>query len=186
VDKNIVLNAIETKFPDAIKASSEPYDLLTLEIELAQIKPLIQWLKDDPEMNFIFLTTLCGVHYPGKGDKEFAIVYHLHNLEENFRLRLKTFTSRENLNIPTISDIYMAANWMEREAYDFYGFIFTGHPNLIRILNMEEMTYFPMRKEYALEDGTRTDKDDRFFGRDGNEEVKFDNKKALARENNDQ
>jgi len=185
VDNETVLNAIKTRFPEAVIASSEPFALLTLEIELSFIKPLIHWLKEDPETNFIFLTTLCGVHYPGKGEKEFAIVYHLHNLEANYRLRLKTFTSRLNLTIPTITDLYAAANWMEREAFDFYGFIFTGHPNLKRILNMEEMTYFPMRKEYPMEDGTRTDKDDRYFGRDGNEEVKFENKKALARENND-
>ena len=61
----------------------------------------------------------------------------------------------------------MSANWMERETYDFYGVNFVGHPNLIRILNVDEMTYFPMRKEFPLEDQSRIDKDDEMFGRGG-------------------
>jgi NADH-quinone oxidoreductase subunit C len=63
--------------------------------------------------------------------------------------------------------LYSAANWMEREAYDFYGVNFVGHPNLIRIQNVEEMEYFPQRKEYPLEDQSRIDKDDEMFGRGG-------------------
>jgi NADH-quinone oxidoreductase subunit C len=86
-------------------------------------------------------------------------------LIHNFRIRLKTFLSIENPTIPTITDLYVGANWMERETFDFYGVIFSGHPNLIRVLNEESMDYFPMRKEFRLEDGTREDKDDRFFGR---------------------
>jgi len=183
VDKEFVLQAIEAKFPGVIEASSEPHGFLTLEIGVSNIKPLVQWLKDNPQTNFIFLTDICGVHYPNNGDKEFAVVYHLHNFETNFRLRLKTFVGRDNISVPSMCDIYSAANWMERETFDFYGINFEGHPNLKRILNMDEMTYHPMRKEYPVEDGTRTDKDDRYFGRDGNEGVTFENRKALAKEN---
>ena len=64
-------------------------------------------------------------------------------------------------------DYFHAANWMERETYDFYGVNFVGHPNLKRILNVDEMDYFPMRKEFPLEDQTRIDKDDEMFGRGG-------------------
>ena len=72
---------------------------------------------------------------------------------------------KSDLVVPTLTEVYPAANWMEREAYDFYGFHFAGHPNLKRILNMDEMNYHPMRKEYPLEDGTRHDKEDKYFGR---------------------
>ena len=67
--------------------------------------------------------------------------------------------------VDTIIDLFSCANWMERETWDFYGIVFKGHPQLKRILNMDEMISFPMRKEFPLEDSGRTDKDDRFFGR---------------------
>jgi NADH-quinone oxidoreductase subunit C len=67
--------------------------------------------------------------------------------------------------VPTLTTLFPAANWMERETYDFYGIIFQGHPNLTRILNVDEMIIFPLRKEYPLEDQVREDKNDQLFGR---------------------
>jgi NADH-quinone oxidoreductase subunit C len=93
------------------------------------------------------------------------IVYHLHNLTENVRIRFKVFTAISEPDIFTASKLFSAANWMERETFDFYGVNFVGHPNLKRILNVDEMDYFPMRKEFPLEDQTRRDKDDEMFGR---------------------
>ena len=89
----------------------------------------------------------------------------MHSLTNNFRIRIKTSLSIENPTISSIVAIHASANWMERETFDFYGIQFKGHPNLVRILNEDSMDYFPMRKEYHLEDETREDKDDRFFGR---------------------
>lgn len=183
MDKELLTNVINGRFPEIIKDLSEPYGLLTLEISVDHIKELIQFLKENEQTNFIFLTDITAVHYPNQGNREFAVVYHLHNWEANFRLRLKVFVGRENLDVPSMHEIFSAANWMERETFDFYGINFTGHPNLKRILNMEDMDYHPMRKEYPMEDATRTDKDDRFFGRDGHEGVTFDNKKVLAKNN---
>jgi len=88
-----------------------------------------------------------------------------YNFYENKRIRIKTFVNADKPAVRTVSDLFSAANWMERETYDFYGIIFEGHPNLKRILNVEYLDYFPMRKEYPLEDPTREDKDNRFFGR---------------------
>jgi NADH-quinone oxidoreductase subunit C len=67
--------------------------------------------------------------------------------------------------IDTVSSVFASANWQERETFDFYGIHFSGHPDLRRILNVDEMDYFPLKKEYPLEDQTRTDKDDTYFGR---------------------
>ena len=86
-------------------------------------------------------------------------------MPEKIRLRFKVYTSIENPEVFTATKIFAAANWMERETYDFYGVKFLGHPNLKRILNVDEMDYFPMRKEYPLEDFQRKDKDDEMFGR---------------------
>ncbi|HEY8402859.1 MAG TPA: NADH-quinone oxidoreductase subunit C, partial [Cytophagaceae bacterium] len=92
-------------------------------------------------------------------------IYHLHNLPKNFRLRLKTFFPKTDPVIDSLTPVFNSANWMERETYDFFGIIFKGHPNLKRILNVDDMDYFPLRKEYALEDPTRDDKKDNMFGR---------------------
>ena len=126
---------------------------------------VLQYLYDEPELGFQFMTDLTAVHYPDKNGEELAVVYHLHNLKENVRVRYKVFTAVAAPDVFTASTLFSAANWMERETYDFFGVNFVGHPNLKRILNVEEMEYFPLRKEYPLEDQKRTDKDDDMFGR---------------------
>jgi NADH-quinone oxidoreductase subunit C len=89
----------------------------------------------------------------------------LHNMPKNIRVRIKTFFDITKPEIPTVTDLWAGANWMERESFDFYGIRFKGHPNLTRILNVDEMDIFPLRKEYPLEDQTRDDKEDKLFGR---------------------
>jgi NADH-quinone oxidoreductase subunit C len=155
------------KFGEIVTNFSEPYGMLTFEAPKDFNLKVMQFLFDDPELRFQFLTDLQAVHYPDQEGRELAVVYHLHNLVDNVRIRFKVFT---DINLPqvfTASKLFSAANWMERETYDFFGVIFTGHPNLKRILNVEEMDYFPMRKEFPLEDQSRVDKDDEMFGRGG-------------------
>ena len=155
------------QFGEQVTNFEEPYGMLTFEMPKEMNLKLLQFLYDDPELKFQFLTTLCAVHYPDQKGRELAIVYHLHNLTDNIRIRFKVFTNIDRPDIFTATKLYEAANWMERETYDFYGVNFIGHPNLKRILNVDEMDYFPMRKEYPLEDQTRKDKDDEMFGRGG-------------------
>ena len=93
------------------------------------------------------------------------MIYHLHSLRHNIRVRIKVFLPADKPVIPTASNLWKGANWMERETYDFFGIQFEGHPDLRRILNVDEMTVFPMRREYPLEDPNRVDKKDYFFGR---------------------
>ncbi|WP_188049119.1 NADH-quinone oxidoreductase subunit C [Flavobacterium sp. GP15] len=141
-------------------------DIFSFEVTADTITSVILFLKNDPELRFHFLTDLCGVHYPdNEVNRQFVVVYHLHNWYENKRIKIKAFISGENPQINTISNIFLSSNWMERETFDFYGIDFIGHPQLKRILNMDEMISFPMRKEFPMEDSGRTDKDDRFFGR---------------------
>ncbi|WP_449400463.1 NADH-quinone oxidoreductase subunit C [Chryseobacterium wanjuense] len=159
-----VLEAITREFPESVIASSEPYGMLTIEVKKDDIKKIIHYLKDS-SLEFNFLTDICGIHYPEYPEKEIGVVYHLHNMMANFRLRLKIFMSRENIEVDSLVELYAGANWMERETYDFFGIKFKGHPDLRPILNMEDLGYHPMLKEYRLEDGTRTDKNDSMFGR---------------------
>lgn len=156
---------IQAAMPGAILHSEEQYGALILEIAKDKIYPLVEWLQKDEQMQINFLTLLGGMHYPGNGGRELAVVYQLHSLVHNFRLRLKVYMPVANPHIPSITPLYDGANWQERETFDFFGILFDGHPDLRRILNEDSMDYFPMRKEYKLEDATREDKDDRYFGR---------------------
>jgi len=126
---------------------------------------VMQFLYDDTELRFRFLTDLCAVHYPDNAGRELAIVYHLHNMVDNVRVRFKVYTAIGTPDVFSATALYSTANWLERETYDYFGVNFVGHPNLKRILNVDEMDYFPMRKEFPLEDQTRIDKDDAMFGR---------------------
>lgn len=153
------------QFGEAVFRFEMQRDLFSFEANASTIHAVIQFLKEEEELNFHFLTDLAAVHYPDNdANHQFAVVYQLHNWVENTRIRVRAYLN-ENPVIDTITDLFLSANWMEREAFDFYGIDFKGHPQLKRILNMDEMESFPLRKEFPMEDGGRTDKDDRFFGR---------------------
>lgn len=153
------------KFGDLLTDWLEPYGMLTFTAPKDLNLKVLQFLYDDAELQFRFLTDLQAVHYPDKKGEELAVVYHLHNLVDNVRIRFKVFTDISKPDVFSATALYQSANFMERETYDFFGVNFTGHPNLIRILNVDDMDYFPMRKEFPLEDQTRIDKDDDMFGR---------------------
>src|SRR5690606_1178611 len=157
------------KFGDQVFAFEEQFGLLSFHADKEINLKILSFLKEDETLGFNFLTDICGVHYPDQKGAELAVVYHLHNIKENVRLRFKVFADINKPEVYTATGIYEAANWMEREPYDFDGIIFIGHPNLKRILNVDEMDYFPMRKEYPLEDQSRIDKDDEMFGRGGSD-----------------
>ena len=166
LDENIVktvTDRISGFLGNDLLESSVSMDMPVFTSESSRIVDLLKFLHDEPDLQFCFLTTLCGVHYPEKD--EFSVVYHLHSFQLNLRIRLKINIPVSKPEVKTATRVFSAANWMERETYDFYGIIFTGHPDLKRILNVDEMDYFPMRKEYPLEDDTRDDKDDKMFGR---------------------
>lgn len=140
------------------------WDTLVFVVDKEHIHPVLQFLRDEPELDFNFLTSLCGMHFPG-AELELGAVYFLHSMRNGHRIRVKTFVSMKEAKLPTVTDLWLTANWMEREAWDFFGIDFEGHPNMKRILNMEDFPAFPMRKDYPLEDPTRDDKENTFFGR---------------------
>lgn len=156
---------LQEKFPQLVWAPNTDMD--TAHVAADALFDLVKKLYEDEQFAYQYLTDITAVHYPERSDKEFCVVYHLHALTHNHRLRLKVDVSLSNPRVPSIVSIFSGANWMERETFDFFGINFEGHPNLTRILNADEMDYHPMRKEYPMEDPTRLDKDDEMFGRGG-------------------
>ena len=160
-----IQNKLVEKFGDQVLNFSTASGILSFESPKEINLKVLQYLYEEPILGCTFLTDLCGVNYPDNKGAELVVVYHLHNFTENIRLRYSINTSINDTAVFTASKLFESANWMERETYDFFGINFIGHPNLKRILNVEEMDYFPLRKEYPLEDQTRIDKDDEMFGR---------------------
>jgi NADH-quinone oxidoreductase subunit C len=160
---DLVKEKLQARFPEAIKSAELLYDFPVFTVEAGSTHDVLKFLKEDADLNFHFLTDLTGMQTAD--EKQLGVIYHLHNMPKNMRVRIKTFFDINKPEIPTATDLWDGANWMERESYDFYGIRFKGHPNLVRILNVDEMDIFPLRKEYPLEDQTREDKDDKMFGR---------------------
>jgi NADH-quinone oxidoreductase subunit C len=145
------------KFGASVTNFAETFGMLGFETNNENHLKVMAYLKD--ELAFNFLTDITAVHYPDKVGAELAVVYHMHNLSENIRVRYTVYAPVAQPDVFTATSLFAGANWMERETFDFYGVNFVGHPNLKRVLN------FPLRKEFPLEDQTRIDKDDAMFGR---------------------
>ena len=167
MEKQELLNKVNEKlnaqFAGAVDKAELLYDFPVFYIHKDKIHEVLSFLKNDSELNFHFLTDLTGMQTAD--EKQLGVIYHLHNMPKNFRIRVKTFFDINKPEIPTATDLWPAANWMERETYDFFGVKFKGHPNLKRILNVDEMDIHPLRKEFPLEDQSREDKSDKMFGR---------------------
>ncbi len=159
-----LLAKVDAQFKDKVTVVGEPFGLLTVETTREQIIDVLAFLKNEPSLQFIFLTDITGIHYPEQ-EKAIGVIYHLHSLVNNIRIRIKVFLTVEDVHIPTATVLWNGSNWMERETYDLFGVLFDGHPDLRRILNVDDMEAFPMRKEFPLEDPNRVDKKDYFFGR---------------------
>jgi len=128
----------------------EQYGLLSVTTTREHIHGVIAGLQQDQEIKLNFLTTMCGINYPENEGKELGMIYHLHSLTQNIRLRLKIFFPVADPVVPTLTDLYNSANWMEREAYDLFGIVFTGHPDMTRILLPEDWEGHPLRKDYPM------------------------------------
>jgi len=164
LDNDTLYTRLQERFGDIIRNPDLPYGLLTVETDKDHLIEVLEFLKRDEELQFIYLTDITAVHYPEK-ELSIAVVYHLHSFVNNLRIRLKVYIDGNSPQIASATILWKAANWMERETYDFFGVRFLGHPDLNRILNVDDMEVFPMRKEHPLEDPNRVDKKDYFFGR---------------------
>ncbi|MEN0000587.1 MAG: NADH-quinone oxidoreductase subunit C [Pseudomonadota bacterium] len=121
---------------------------LNLLVDVADIADVLARLKGDMQTQFVNLIDICGVDYPGR-EKRFDVVYHIMSPKLNQRLRLRVQVDEET-PVPSVCDVYSGANWFEREAYDMYGILFTGHPDLRRLLTDYGFDGYPLRKDFPL------------------------------------
>ncbi|MDQ7019828.1 MAG: NADH-quinone oxidoreductase subunit C [Robiginitomaculum sp.] len=132
----------------ALTGSEVSFDELTLNAHAEQIVKILTFLRDDSQCRFETLIDICGVDYPGRA-RRFDVVYHLLSMRENRRLRIKVKVE-EGGTVPSVVDVYPAANWNEREAFDMFGILFSGHPDLRRILTDYGFEGHPLRKDFPL------------------------------------
>jgi len=148
-DALTALNAhITAKLGDAITESKSTYGELTLRAQSDKIIEVLRFLRDDPECRFVCFTDLCGADYPQRA-KRFDVVYHLLSPYKNHRIRVKIDADEEN-PVPSVIEVFPAADWFEREVFDLYGVLFSGHPDLRRILTDYGFSGHPLRKDFPL------------------------------------
>jgi NADH-quinone oxidoreductase subunit C len=121
---------------------------LTIDVQAGEIAKVAKFLRDDPRCQFVSIIDICGVDWPAR-EKRFDIVYHLLSPKQNQRVRLKVQTD-EATPVPSLCEVYPGANWFEREAYDLYGILFSGHPELRRLLTDYGFEGYPLRKDFPL------------------------------------
>ena len=124
------------------------YGELTLDAKRADIVAVVRFLRDDPTCKFCCFIDICGVDYPER-QYRFDVVYHLLSPYNNLRVRVKVQTD-DDTPVPSIIKVFPAANWFEREAFDLYGILFDGHPDLRRILTDYGFAGYPLRKDFPL------------------------------------
>ena len=132
----------------AVKEWAVAVGELTLKADADHIVNLLRFLRDDPRCLFTCLIDICGVDYPAR-EKRFDVVYHLLSPQLNHRIRVKIETDADT-PVPSVTDVFPGANWFERETYDLYGILFSGHPDLRRILTDYGFQGHPLRKDFPV------------------------------------
>jgi NADH-quinone oxidoreductase subunit C len=141
-------DTIKVALPGAVTGVSVAFDQLTLSIDAAKVVEVVRYLRDDPALRFVSFIDVTAVDYPGR-EKRFDVVYHLLSPTLNERVRLRAEAS-ETTQVPSIIEVFPGADWFERECYDLYGVIFTGHPDMRRLLTDYGFDGHPLRKDFPL------------------------------------
>ena len=147
-DKKELASDILASLGDAVEDISIAFGEITVLARREQILEVLKFLRDDPRMQFTCIIDICGADYPGRAER-FDVVYHLLSVTRNERIRVKLRTG-EDQPVKSCVDIFPGANWYERETYDMYGVLFSGHPDLRRILTDYGFSGHPLRKDFPL------------------------------------
>ena len=143
-----IADVIGDRLGDSLESRDIACGELTITVAPSEIVNVLRFLRDDPRLQFVCLIDICGVDYPER-TRRFDVVYHLLSPRQNARIRIKIETG-EDMAIPSATEIYTGADWYEREAYDLYGILFTGHPDLRRLLTDYGFQGHPLRKDFPL------------------------------------
>lgn len=149
MENAIVTQRVSQALSEAIVGTTEFRGTLSLFVRRELIIPVTRFLRDDPALSYNFLENLCGVDYLGR-DPRFEVVYHLLSHQNHHRVCLKVGVPEDDPTVPSLTGLWPTANWQEREAYDMFGIIFTGHPSLDRILMPDDWIGHPLRKDVPL------------------------------------
>ena len=144
----IDLTTLQSKLGAAITGGETAYGEVTLHADPAQILSVLAKLQSDPDLRFVSFIDICGADYPER-EKRFDVVYHLLSPYKNARVRIKVQVDEQD-EVPSAVNIFPAADWFEREVYDFYGVVFSGHPDLRRILTDYGFSGHPLRKDFPV------------------------------------
>jgi NADH-quinone oxidoreductase subunit C len=139
---------LKETFPEAVRGIEEFRQETSITVDADQIREVMTFLKDNEKLGYDLLLDLAGVDFADRSPR-FMIAYLLHSTKFNNKLRIKT-TVAEGASLNTVSDIWLAADWMEREVYDLFGIIFNKQPNLKRILLPEDFIGHPLRKDFPV------------------------------------
>ncbi|QDD12397.1 NADH-quinone oxidoreductase subunit C [Candidatus Methylopumilus rimovensis] len=152
----ILLKEIKSTFGKEVSHTFIEHNELTIEVKIDDLLATLKTLKQHKAFQFKQLIDLCGVDYKDYGEgawikPRFALVYHFLSIEHNHRIRVRTFSKEDNFPLfPSVIDLWPAANWYEREAFDLFGFMFTDHPDLRRILTDYGFVGYPFRKDFPM------------------------------------
>ena len=147
----LALERLAAQFPAEIVSTHAERGNETAIVRKDRFDAIARFLKHDPDLVFDTMMDLTGVDYLGKKTPRFEIVVHLYSLEKGHRLRLRAEVPEDDAQLPSVTPIWRAANWFEREAWDLYGIRFIGHPDLRRILLYEEFEGHPLRNDYPID-----------------------------------
>ena len=136
------------KLGEKIAKSEIAYGELTLTVAADDIVAVVTFLRDDPACQFVSMIDISGADYPSRA-KRFDVLYHLLSPRKNLRIRVRVMTD-EDTPVPSVTGVYPGADWFERETYDLYGVLFSGHPDLRRLLTDYGFDGHPLRKDFPL------------------------------------
>lgn len=144
-----IVQQLQQQFPEAVVETQDFRGDETVVVHRARLVELCRWVQATPALDMNMMMDLCGVDYPGRAER-FEVVYHLYSTTKHHRIRLKVRLPETDPVVDSVTGVWVAANWFERECFDLFGVQFRGHPQLTRLLTFEEFQGHPLRKDYPV------------------------------------